>query len=58
MKDAHKKISAFLSEYLDIYGEDIFVDPGKLKELPVDSDDETAPVSQSIPSSTESHSFI
>ncbi len=49
MKDRNQKISAFLREYLDIYGEDIFIDPRKLKELPVEPQEKRAPVSQSAP---------
>jgi DNA polymerase len=46
MNDIHEKISAFLREYLDIYGEDIFLDPLKIKELSLDSQEEMAPATQ------------
>jgi len=50
MKDKYQKIAAFLREYLEIYGVDIFVDTRKIRELPLHSREEITPAHQSTPS--------
>jgi len=47
MKDVHNNISAFLREYLDIYGEDIFIDPSKIKGISMQSEEELTSASPS-----------
>ena len=51
MKDVHNKIAAFLREYLDIYGEDIFIDPRKIKKISLHTQEESTSASPSISTS-------
>jgi DNA polymerase len=48
MKNIREKIAAFLQEYLDVYGEDIFIDPNELKLLPSHSMEAVPPISRPV----------
>ena len=49
MKNTREKIAAFLREYLDVYGEDIFIDPRELRSFPSHSPEEVPPISRPVP---------
>jgi DNA polymerase len=49
MKGVRDKISTFLREYLDIYGEDIFIDPDRIEKIRLSASEEGAVDRRSVP---------